>query len=74
MSFNVFLPSNIIPLSDSIVYDEETQEVLMSFDRFTMSFTTEEFSFLSNEISDAADVFKTLLINKVQNNSSQEMN
>ncbi len=74
MSFNVFLPPGIVPLSDSIVYDEENQEVLVAFDRLTITFTTEEFSSFSEEIIDSVDAFKALLIKKVQNNGSQEMN
>lgn len=74
MSFNVFLPDNIVSLADSIVYDEDTKEVLVSFDRFTMSFTTEEFTYFSSEVIEAVETFKGLLIKKVQERSNQEIN
>ena len=74
MSYENLLPAGMTPLTENIIYDDEVKEVVIRIGRVHVGLTVEEFAVISKEIEEAAKMIYKVLLNKVQNNSSEEIN
>ena len=68
--------TNVHPLSNVIVYDSETGEVVLHIDRVSIAITLEEFGLLVEEFEQASLAMNNILISSVQesNKKDQEIN
>ncbi len=74
MSYENLLPAGITPLTENIIYDDEVKEVVIRIGRVHVGLTVEEFAVISKEIEEASKMIYKVLLNKVQNNNSEEIN
>ena len=74
MDYETLASECVIPLTDNIVYDEVMDEVVVRIGRIHVGFTTEEFAIISQEIAQASKLMFKVLLNKVQQSKSEEIN
>jgi len=74
MNYDTFLPESVVTLTDNIIYDDDLKEVIVRIGRMHVGFTVEEFAIISKEIEDASKMMHKVLLNKVQQNNSEEIN
>ena len=74
MDYDPLSSENVIPLSENIIYDEVMEEVVVRIGRIHVGFTTEEFAIISEEIVRASKLMSRVLLVKVQQNKSEEIN
>lgn len=76
MNLNNLYMTNVHPLSNVIVYDSETGEVVLHIDRVSIAITLEEFGLLVEEFEQASLAMNNILISSVQesNKKDQEIN
>ena len=74
MSYDTFLPESVITLTDNIIYDDDLKEVVARIGRIHVGFTVDEFAIISKEIEEASKMMHKVLLNKVQQSNSEEIN
>ena len=75
MNLNNSYLTNVHPLSDIIVYDGETGEVIVNIDRITISLSIEEFALVFREFEKASSSMNKILMKTVQHaKKDQEIN
>ena len=74
MSYDTFLPDSVVTLTDNIIYDDDLKEVVVRIGRIHVGFTVDEFAIISKEIEEASKLMHSVLLNKVQQSYSEEIN
>ena len=74
MNYDTFLPESVVTLTDNIIYDDDLKEVIVRIGRMHVGFTVDEFAIISKEIEEASKLMHKVLLNKVQQNNSEEIN
>ena len=74
MDYDKLLDENVIPLSENIIYDGIMDEIVLRVGRIHIGFTTEEFAIISKEIDQASKKMFKVLLTKVQQSESEEIN
>ena len=74
MSYDTFLPDSVVTLTDNIIYDDDLKEVVVRIGRIHVGFTVDEFAIISKEIEEASKLMHKVLLNKVQQSYSEEIN
>lgn len=75
MNLNNSYLTNVYPLSDIIVYDGETGDVIINIDRVTISLSIEEFALISREFEKASSSMNEILMKTVHHiKKDQEIN
>ncbi len=74
MNYDTYLPPSITPLTENIIYDDDLNEVVVRIGRLHVGFTVEEFAIISKEIEEASKMMHKVLLTKVQQNNSEEIN
>lgn len=74
MNYDTYLPESVLTLTDNIIYDDDLKEVIVRIGRMHIGFTVDEFAIISKEIEEASNLMHKVLLNKVQENNSEEIN
>lgn len=75
MNYKNEIPDGMIFLTETIVYDQEMNEFMISIGNVSISLDFEEFSFLSSEVFEASKKIKNTLLQSVRpSKNDQEIN
>lgn len=75
MNYKQEAPEEMIFLTETVVYDEELNEFIITIGNVTITLDFEEFSLLSSEILTASKKIKSVLLQAVQvSKVNQEIN
>lgn len=77
MNSDDFNMNNVYSLSNSILFDRETDEIIVTIDRITLSFSIEEFSLLTKEFETAIHTMRNMIMlgsHYIQQDDDQEIN
>ncbi len=75
MNYNKEIPEGMIFLTETIVYDQEINEFIVSIGNVSITLDFEEFSLLSSEVLTASKKIKSILLQSVQSSKiDQEIN
>lgn len=75
MNYNKEIPEGMIFLTETIVYDQEINEFIVSIGNVSITLDFEEFSLLSSEVLTASKKIKSILLQSVQSAKiDQEIN
>ena len=74
MNYDTLLPESVTILTDNIIYDDDLEEVVVRIGRLHIGLTVDEFAIISKEIEEASKLMHRVLLTKVQQNNSEEIN
>jgi hypothetical protein len=75
MNYNKEIPEGMIFLTETIVYDQEINEFIVSIGNVSITLDFEEFALLSSEVLTASKKIKSILLQSVQSAKiDQEIN
>jgi len=75
MNYKKEIPDGMIFLTESIVYDQEMNEFMITIGKVSISLDFEEFSDLSSEVFKASKKIKSILLQSVRSSKiDQEIN